>query len=116
MNTDTVELIYCEVENTYLCVPLSSLALPWKSPHCTAKPCPVLPTGREAADGVSSSEAEGSAASQHKNLCPAACLGHSSPSASCVQYSRSLHGSAAQPEMCYGTFILKITVNWDGSL
>lgn len=46
VNTDTVELVYCEVENTHLCVSLSSLGLSWKSPNCTAKPCPVLLTGR----------------------------------------------------------------------
>lgn len=105
VNTDTVELVYCEVENIHLCVSLSSLGLSWKSPNCTAKPCPVLLTGRRWL--MTAPEAEGSAASQ-QNLCPAACPGHRSPSGTCVQHSQSLHSSAAQPETCYSTYFQRV--------
>lgn len=39
-----------------------------------------------------------------QNLCPAACPGRSSASGSCVHHSQSPHGSAAQPEVCYGSY------------
>ena len=110
MNTDTVELVYHEVENTHLCVPLSSLALSWKSTNCAAKPCDVLLMERRWLLVSPSPEAEGSAASQQRSCVLEPVLGIAVQAALVCSTARASI-AALHSQKCATACILKSIVN-----
>lgn len=111
VNTDTVELVYCEVENTHLRVPLSSLGLSWKSPNCTAKPCPVLLTGRRWLM-ISPAQKLRATASQHKTCVLQPVLGVALQAALVCSTARASM-AVLHSQKCATAYILKSMLNCD---